>query len=249
MIALVVVALFASDTVADRFAAAGEADGFVRADVVAGSFGDYLRRLPLLPKDAKVTAFDGAVVDPAWAQAVVDLDVGTRDLQQCADSALRVYAEYRWQKNDVDTLSFHATSGDPLPWSRYRDGDRPVVKGNKIAWQAKKAKASSTHETFRRWLDDVFMWAGSKSIDKDTVAVVGDVEAGDVLVKGGSPGHVLVVLDVAAKGAARRVLIAQGYMPAQSFHVLGWFDVDEEGGVTVPSWPGPFAKDARRRFR
>lgn len=248
MIVLALAVVVAAEPLIDRFPAG---DGYARVDVVEGSFGDSLRHLPLLPKDAHVVAYDGAVIDPPWARAVVDLDVGTRDLQQCADSAIRLWAEHRFATRGADDdIVVHATSGDPLPWSRYRAGDRPTVKNNRIVWQPKKAAPSSTHATFRRYLDDVFLWAGSRSLERDTVAVVGDLAPGDLLVVGGSPGHVLVVLDVAEKaGAPPRLLIGQGFMPAQSFHVLGWFDVAADGSVVVPSWPAPFPAAARRRFR
>ncbi len=235
------------DTVGSRFPAPA---GFVVVDVADRSFGAFLRGLPLLPPGTPVTAFDGRSIDAPWARAVVDLDVGKRDLQQCADSAIRLWAEHRFARGDVDGFVVHATSGDALPWQRYARGERPVVVKNKVTWQ-KKAAPSSSKETFRRYLDDVFMWAGSRSLVKDTVAVDA-LQPGDLLVVGGSPGHVLVVLDVAVAadgGAGQRLLIGQGYMPAQSFHVLGWFAVDVDGAVVVPSWPAPFPREARRRFR
>ena len=44
---------------------------------------------------------------------------------------------------------------------------------------------------------------------------------GDVFLKSGSPGHVVMVADVCENGAGQRAfLLAQGYMPAQQFHVL-----------------------------
>lgn len=250
--ALLVTRLLAADTVHERFPAP---DGFVSVDVdalgVAGSFGAYLRALPLLPTGTPVTAFDGRVVDAPWARAVVDLDVGSKDLQQCADTAIRLWAEHRFASRTADSFVVHATSGDPLPWKRYAAGERPVVVKNKVTWQ-KKAAPSSSHETFRRYLDDVFMWAGSRSLAKDTVAV-DMLQPGDLLVTGGSPGHVLVILDVATRAGSpareQRLLIGQGFMPAQRFHVLGWFGVDDDGGVTVPSWPAPFPREARRRFK
>ena len=251
MVPLLLFVVVATDTVSERFPAPA---GTARVDVVDGSFGAWLRALPLLPPGSPVLAFNGLAIAAPWARAVVDLDVGTKDLQQCADSAIRLYAEHRRAAcktaacaADVDGLSFHATSGDLLPWKRYAAGERPSAVKNRIQWQ-KKAAPSSSSSTFRAWLDTVFMWAGSMSLAKDTVAV--DVAApGDLLVIGGSPGHVLVILDVAvAKGARPRLLLGQGYMPAQSFHVLGWFGVDDDGSVLVPSWPAPFPKGGLRRF-
>jgi hypothetical protein len=242
--ALVLSLALAGDTIAERFPAP---EGTLRVDVAAGSFGAFLRALPLQSAGTPVVAFDGRTIDAPWAKAVVDVDVGAKDLQQCADSAIRLYAEHRRQKNDVDALSFHATSGDPLPWKRFAAGERPSAVKNKIQW-SKKTTPSTSPATFRAWLDTVFLWAGSRSLALDTVAVTGDLAPGDLLVVGGSPGHVLVILDVAAGRDGPQLLIGQGYMPAQSFHVIGWFGVDDDGGVTVPSWPASFPREGRRRF-
>ncbi len=243
MVPLLVFALCATDTVVERFSAPV---GTTRVDVGGGSFGAWLRALPLLPAGTPVTAFDGRVIEAPWARAVVDIDVGTTDLQQCADSAIRLYAEHRRARHDVDGLSFHATSGDALPWKRFAAGERPHAVKNRIQWQ-QKAAPSSSPATFRAWLDTVFLWAGSRSLALDTIAV-DVVEPGDLLVVGGSPGHVLVVLDVANGAGGPQWLIGQGYMPAQSFQVLGWFAVDDDGSLSVPSWPQPFSKEGRRRF-
>lgn len=242
-------------TVAEQFP---PPDGFVRAtvdDTNSGSFGAYLQGLQLLPPGTPVRAFHGGTVAAPWARAVVDLDVGASDLQQCADSAIRLYAEYQRSRGTTQTLSFHATSGDPIPWSRYRGGERAVARGNKLVWQKSGDAVDGTGEEGRRWrswLDAVFMYAGSMSLAKDTVPVTGEVRPGDLLVVGGSPGHVLVVLDTAAhRDEPGRVqwLLGQGFMPAQSFHVLGWYAPDDDGAINVPSWPKPFERGSRRRFR
>ena len=239
-------------TVAERFP---PPPGFTRVATDADSFGAYLQALPLLPPGSPVRAFHGGAVAAPWAEAVVDLDVGSRDLQQCADSAIRLYAEYQRARGATQTLSFHATSGDPLPWSRYRAGERAVTSGRHLTWQRVGAVVGDDDDhVWRSWLDAVFMYAGSMSLVMDTIAVGGVVRPGDLLVVGGSPGHVLVVLDVATASGAKadgheRWLLGQGFMPAQSFHVLGWYAPDDAGAITVPSWPRPFERPSRRRFR
>ena len=63
-----------------------------------------------------------------------------------------------------------------------------------------------------------------------------DITAGDVFLNGGSPGHVVMVVDVCENEQGQKAfLLAQGYMPAQEFHVLKnpasetdpWYYVDE----------------------
>ncbi len=254
MIAAVVVLATASvvvaDTVVERFAAP---DGFVRVDVAPRSFGAYLRMLPLHPAGTPVRAYDGRLVAAPWAQAVVDLDVGDHDLQQCADSAIRLYAEHRRLRGDVSDLVFHATSGDALPWKRYAHGERPYVEHNHVRWRSPTrdvaSPSPSASASFRAWLDVVFTYAGSASLRLDTVAAQGPVQPGDLYVQPGFPGHVLVVVDVARDvHGGERLLIGEGYMPAQDFHLLGWIAPHNDGAVVVDSWPRPFASSTRRRF-
>lgn len=235
-------------------------EGFVRVPVEKGSFGEFVRGLPLLPEGAPVRAFDGKALTTPHV-AVVDLDVGSADLQQCADSAMRLFAEYQWSRGAAEQIAFHTTSGDRVPFARYAGGERIAVRGNHVGWQksaAKPPKGKADRDAFRRFLDDVFMYAGSRSLAQDTVAVEGELAPGDLLVVGGSPGHVLVILDVAVRGDVRsderRYLIGEGFMPAQSFHVVPardgarWLSPGADGALRVPTWTAPFPRSSARRF-
>jgi hypothetical protein len=239
------------ETLEARFA---PPEGFARVPLEPGSFGAFLRRLPLLPEGASVRAFDGRTLGTPHV-AVVELDVGDRDLQQCADSALRLRAEFLWSKGAQERVAFHTTSGDLVPFARYAHGEALAVRGNKVGWhQGSDAGGLKDRAAFHRFLDDVFLYAGSLSIARDTEAAAGNVRPGDLFVVGGSPGHVLVVLDVAARGAERRLLIGEGYMPAQNFHVVpsvdggAWITPGPDGAVRVPTWSAPFPRAALRRF-
>ena len=87
------------------------------------------------------------------------------------------------------------------------------------------------------------MWAGTRSLAAYETRAVGQPQAGDVLVVGGSPGHAVVLLDVATRGDEVLLLIGEGYMPAQDFHVEhgpvgGWW-VWSEDGVDLGHWRMP----------
>jgi hypothetical protein len=69
--------------------------GYQRDSLPAGSFGHWLRQLPLKPGQPPVYLHDGRPKGNQQAQAaVLDLDTGPRDLQQCADAVMRLRAEY-----------------------------------------------------------------------------------------------------------------------------------------------------------
>ena len=48
------------------------------------------------------------------------------------------------------------------------------------------------------------------------------MQIGDVFIKGGFPGHAVVVLDMAEndRTGQRVFLLAQSYMPAQDIHIM-----------------------------
>jgi hypothetical protein len=238
-----------SDTLIERYPTPA---GWHRAE--ANDFGEFLRASPLAASGTPVRSFAGDVIQHRYADAVFELDVGTKDLQQCADSVLRLWAEYIRDKQpeQLPHLHFHATSGDDMPFARYQAGERfRVDNSDRLALVP--ASFSSDEVRWRTYLSDVFTYAGSRSLARDTSAAA-MVQPGDVLVDPGSPGHVVLVLDVATDiDGSTRYLVGQGFMPAQSFHVLidddgsPWWRADQ-GLLRLPSWPTAFGLASARRL-
>ena len=102
------------------------------------------------------------------------------------------------------------------------------------------------------------MYAGSASLARQLRPVTDtrDVQPGDVFIKGGFPGHAVMVADVARGAGGRRAfLLVQSYMPAQEIHVLRnpaggslapWYDVPSGVSLVTPEWT--FDPGAHRRF-
>ena len=73
-----------------------------------------------------------------------------------------------------------------------------------------------------------------------------DLLPGDILLEGGSPGHCVMVVDMAYDEKGNRCyLLAQGYMPAQDFHVLTnplhpedpwYYEKEMAYPIQTPSW-------------
>ena len=233
--------------------------GYRRVNAAAGSFEAWLRGLPLKPGRPAVMLFDGRPKANQEAHhAVLDLDVGTRDLQQCADSVIRLRAEWLYASDRRDDIHFNFTSGDRADFSKWAHGFRPVVRGNKVTW-SKTAAPDASYRSFRPYLDVVFTYAGTASLSAEMapVADVKSLRAGDVFIVGGSPGHVVIVVDVAAdpRSDARVFLLAQGYMPAQEMHVLRnpndatlspWYRADFGDTLRTPEYT--FRKTDLKRF-
>jgi hypothetical protein len=244
-----------TETIIDRFAAP---PGFVRVAVEPGSFGEWLRGLPLAPAGTPVRLHDGREkADQSDVAAVIDIDVGSADLQQCADAIIRLRAEYLFSRGAFADIAFDFTSGDRYHFRSYAEGVTPAVAGSKVSWRQGRGNGDS-HESLRRWLDIVFTYAGTVSLshELDPVGSLPDADIGDALILPGSPGHAVLIVDMATDAATGRkaVLLAQGFMPAQSVHILAnldddapspWFLVDDD---RVVAGPWVFTPDRLRRF-
>jgi len=204
--------------------------GFVRIPLPSDSFGVWLRGLPLKPEGSMVHLFDGRPKkNPLAHHSVVDLDVDPVDLQQCADAVMRLRAEFLWEKGRKDEIKFFSVGGQPLAWPEWRSSHE------------------GSYRSFRKYLKWVFGSANTVSLSKQMRAVSRpkSIEPGDVFVKGGYPGHAVLVLDVAEDPKGDRVfLLGQSYMPAQEFHVLKtplslrspWYEADGKGKLVTPEW-------------
>jgi hypothetical protein len=232
-------------TIAIRFA---PPQGFTRVPVEAKSFGAYLRGLPLKPEGAQVHLFDGSLKRWQGAQAaVIDMSVGKRDLQQCADAIMRLRAEHLFAQDRKPEIAFHFTSGFHAPFAQWMEGERIRVNGNRCSWAATGVRGA-THDDLLNYLQVVFTYASTRSIGKDLLDAIpwrmrpvdlrtnagipetppeevpvwrAPVIAGDVFVQAAHPGHAVIVVDVAENRAGEQIfLLAQSYMPAQEIHVL-----------------------------
>ncbi|RME26632.1 MAG: hypothetical protein D6806_05920 [Deltaproteobacteria bacterium] len=220
-------------------------EGFERVKVPEGSFGDFLRNLPVLPEGSPVLLHDGR---PKARQdvhlRVIDIDLIGADLQQCADAVMRLRAEYLWKSGRSDDVCFHFTSGDAVPWRRWRRGWRVRVAGSRVEW-VRSTKPDSSYRQFRRYLRTIFTYAGSASLQRELKHIPAtDVLPGDVLIRGGHPGHAMLVVDVVEnERGERRFALAQSYMPAQQIHVVRvpgtnspWYPVRRSGPLETPEW-------------
>jgi len=232
-------------------------NGFARTELPKKSFGAWLRELKLLPAGTRVKLFDGRLKGNQSAHhAVVDLSIGKRDLQQCADAIIRLRSEYLWDRGRADTIAFRFTNRTLVPWKKWRQGWRTRIKGNKVSW-VKRAGASRSRDTFAGYLRTIMAYAGTASLSRDLKSRrIAQLEPGDSLIQGGFPGHGVLVLDEARSASGERVvLLGQSFMPAQNFHVLKnptdrrlspWFRVsDLNTGLKTPEWRAFTAKDIR----
>ena len=183
-------------------------------------FGNYLRSISL-KSDKTVYLYNGEKKYNQTAQyAVLDISVGDENLQQCADAVMRLRAEYLFKNNQYDKIVFNSVSGASLRFTPPYNYSH-LMKHMKV----------------------VFGFCNSWSLDKQLKSKdIKDIQIGDVLIKGGFPGHVVIVVDMAVNTKGEKIMMfAQSYMPAQDIHILkgpingAWYPV-KEGEINTPEY-------------
>jgi len=247
ILALLIFTAPTPDTVLTRFKTP---EGFHQVPAQPGSFGAYLQSLPLKPSGTHTLTYKGAMAaTDVETAAVVDISVGHEDLQQCADVVMRLRGEYLYSQKRYNDISFKFVSGFKCDYIHYADGYRY----HNDHWVL-KAKKDYGYKTFMNYMQLVFAYAGTLSLEKELkpVADATMLKAGDVFIHGGSPGHCFIVMDVVENAQhQKQFLLAQSFMPAQNLQVLQnapgyyWFSMDK-----IPSiWYGELVKPGYlRRF-
>jgi Domain of unknown function (4846) len=199
--------------------------GYTRVKADSNSFGEWLRNISL-KQDKTVYTFSGKQKANQAAQfAVLDISVGNRDLQQCADAVMRLRAEYLFANHQYNKIIF-------------ADNEKKVYNFT----------APYSKEHFARYLQVVFGMCGTASLAKQLKPVTSfeAIKAGDVIIRGGFPGHAVIVIDVATNSTGKKIyMLAQSYMPAQDIHVLvnpanmdlsPWYEVTDDLKIETPEY-------------
>ncbi|PQA95588.1 hypothetical protein B0A69_04205 [Chryseobacterium shigense] len=229
------------NTIRERFSAP---EGYTWAESQPGSFGYFIENFKLKPYGTPILKYDGTpIATQDVHEAVFDIDTGNKDLQQCADAAIRLRAEYLYKAKKFDEIRFHFTSGDLVSWNDYKNGIRAFVNGNSVSFR-KTADFDDSYPNFRKYLDLIFNYAGTISLNKETkpVAATSDLKTGDILITPGSPGHIVFISGVCQnKEGEKLFLLSQGFTPAQSIHMLSnpfdknissWYRLDVNSSET-----------------
>ena len=222
--------------------------GFERQDLDKHTFGHYLRNLLLKPHGSKVLYYNGKEKDsPGVYLAVVDQEIGEKNLHQCADAVIRLKAEYHWDQKEFDKIHFNFTNGFNVDYTEWIKGRRIVVKGNKTYWD-NGDQFSNTYSDFWDYMELIFTYAGTASLSNELISVkFADMEIGDVLIVGGHPGHAVIVVDMIEhiKTGKKLFLLAQSYMPAQQLQILAnpngaysnpWYALEVSDELDTPEW-------------
>ncbi|MBU1243435.1 DUF4846 domain-containing protein [Myxococcota bacterium] len=242
--------------------------GFSRVPAAIGSYAWWLRHLPVLAPGEPLRYHDGSLVPRgnSGVTAIVDLDTGRRDLQQCMDVLIRLRAEYLRAAGLERRISFRYTGGRYFSWSSWQKGLRPdrTTPDLKLV---PKAAWSDSRGSFMGYLQTLFYDTGTMHHQNEPAVAPAELAIGDFFVyppiSSTQNGHAVIVLDLAVSATGeRRIVVAQGDTPATDLHVLktprrgtygdpgtSWFVVPAGDFTGTFLWPTPFSWDMLRRFR
>ncbi len=80
------------------------------------------------------------------------MDIGKRDLQQCADAVMRLRSEYLYAMQKYQDIHFNFVSdGQPRYYEEFNDSDH-------------------SYEKFRKYLDFVFSYANTSSLSHELIS-------------------------------------------------------------------------------
>jgi len=217
-------------------------EGFTRIEVTKDSFGEWIGNIKL-KKDNTVYLYNGKPKpDQHSHYAVLDISTGNKDLQQCADAIMRLRAEYYFSRKEYDKIRFRSN----LVFYNFKDFSQ-------------QGKPCYSHDCLVTFLEKVFTYCGTYTVDEMTRPIkMNEMQAGDIFVKAGSPGHAMIVVDVAVnKSTGKKIyLLAQGYMPAQDMHIVinpnsltlsPWYEINDDEKIITSGWV--FEKNQLKRWK
>ena len=230
-------------------------DGYARKQYRPGSFQAFLRSIPLKKYGAPVLLYDGRKKTADVHVSVLDVPILKKNLIQCADALLLLRAEYLFRNKRYDEIVFSITNGMPVPFRKFARGYRLKVQGPSAVWRKGRYRTGLTREVLGEYLEFMYAYAGTLSLSRDLKRIsVSDINIGDIFIQGGSPGHAIIVLDMAINGKTgkKMMLLAQSYMPSQEIHILKsftsdspWYEV-EDTDLETPEWL--FKRNSIKRF-
>ena len=234
-------------------------EGYKRVSYDSMSFQHFIRYQKLKSFGSKVINYDGELYFYQLGHVgVLDVDVPSNGLQQCADALIRLRSEYLWETNQKNKIGFNFTSGHFCSWKKYAEGYRPRINGNNVSFH-KTATANYSKSNFYKYLNLIYTYSGTMSLNNELneIESIQNLQIGDMLIIGGFPGHVIMIADIAQNDQGERLfLFIQGNTPAQSIHLLKnlddtsispWYKLQLNSEIYVPGFT--FATPKFVRFK
>ncbi len=176
----------------------------------AGTYARWLQDHSLLPRKS-IKTFSGNTIQPSYYKVLAVFNrplLFQQDLEQCADFAMRLWADYHKENGKLNSLYLFTYAGDRRPFRTY-DG------------------------SYNGFLKRAFATSNSHSLKLGCRAITeSEARVGDLLVQNrdGGIGHVTVLVDECITSDSTRLFLAGfSFMPAQEFHIESARDIYGSG--------------------
>ena len=235
--------------------------GYARIPAAEDSFLHFMRGAPVWPQGSSIMTYDGKPLSSVNAAAVYTLSLPETDIQQCADTVIRLWSEYFASTGQPERIAFQFSNGYETKYTDWAAGRRyvniPVIDKTFCI------KLAGEDGTMPDYLCQVMRYAGTLSLEAESQPIsVSEAHAGDIICKGGAPGHAVLIADEAVNEAGERCfLLTQGFMPAQSAHIIAgvydsplgedcpWYTEEQLGADTIRLSSYTFERGALRRWK
>src|SRR6187402_2864812 len=158
--------------------------GFAYVEDGDSAYSNWLLDLKL-KKSKTVYLYNGKLKSNQDAQYVVlNIDIGKKDLVQCADAAMKLRADHLFEKHLYDQIKFLATSGDEISFESWLKGVRWKEQGAKLVSYIIHKEGSNIQQEYDSFMELVFSYCGTYSLSKQ-LKVVNDsrsIQPGDIFV-------------------------------------------------------------------
>lgn len=211
--------------------------GYQRVALESGSFGAWLRGQAVLADGAVPKRWDGREGSGSGMAAVLAMEV-TSLLQQSTETAVRLHAQYQYERGQHQNIVYHFASGFLFKWDTWRAGGRVHTYDSPPVWRT-EAAADSSAQTLYDYLQVQYNFTNINSLEKYDLTPVSaaNLRPGDLLVN--PNGSVAVVADMVKNPANgdRLALLLSGGRPARQITVPAnagaksspWFPVPADG--------------------
>lgn len=199
------------------------------------SFSSFLQSLPVSDSSI-IRDYRKQIVGSSFYNVLAVIDIPllfNDDLEQCADFAMRLRAEYFKTTQTLDSLYL-------------------------FDYHGKKLFYKTSGMSYRKFLRKIFANSNSYSLKKGCMAITKEeLRPGDLIVQNvnGGVGHVSVIVNSCTSANGQRLfLIGYSFMPAQQFHIEhagnygkgGWFTI--EGYIRYLKENLDYGEPVLRRF-
>lgn len=227
-------------------------EGYVRVQTEEGSFEYYLQNFSLKKYGEKAYHYNGKINKNAPKFGVFDNEITPKNLEQCADAIMRLWAEYLYYQGEYDRISFNFVNGFECNYVNYAEGNRVKIDDSICYWY-KGAEKDYSYETFRKYMDLVHNYANTSSLQKQAEYVhYEDIRIGDIFVMSAAQmnknlGHAVIVVDMCVNPETgdKLFLIAESTTPASETYVVTdkegspWIKLGEFGTLNTSNWTCP----------